>query len=91
MDPVFGFSDPITVSEVVPDHNQDIADLLDRLVQMEKDCKVRLSTFSYPMVTWWLFSGYHIPFTQVPTKSLSARNNKPCYDNLQFAREELKR
>ena len=44
-----------------------------------------------PMVTRWLSSGYEIPFTQVPTKSLSAKNNKSCYDNLQFAREELKR
>ena len=44
-----------------------------------------------PMVTRWLSSGYEIPFTQVPTKSLSAKNNKFCYDNLQFAREELKR
>ena len=41
------------------------------------------------MVTLWLTTGYEIPFTQVPTKFLSAKNNKSCYDNLQFAREEL--
>ena len=44
-----------------------------------------------PMVTRWLTTGYEIPFTQVPTKFLSAQNNKSCLDNLQFAREELKR
>ena len=44
-----------------------------------------------PMVTRWLTSGYEIPFTQLPSKSLSARNNKSCIDNLAFAREELKR
>ena len=44
-----------------------------------------------PMVTRWLTTVYEIPFTQVPTKFLSAKNNKSCLDNLQFAREELKR
>ena len=44
-----------------------------------------------PMVAWWLTTGYEIPFTQVPTKSLSTKNNKSCYDNLQFTREELAR
>ena len=44
-----------------------------------------------PMVTRWLTNGYEIPFTKVPTKSLSAKNNKSCLNNLQFAREELAR
>ena len=44
-----------------------------------------------PMVTRWLTTVYEILFTQVPTKFLSAKNNKSCYDNIQFAREELKR
>ena len=35
-DPVFGFADPITVSEIEPDHNQDIPNPIDRLVQREK-------------------------------------------------------
>lgn len=42
-----------------------------------------------PMVTHWLTSGYEIPFTQLPPKFLSAKNNKSCTDNLVFAREEL--
>ena len=42
-----------------------------------------------PMVTRWLTSGYEIPFTQLPSKPLSAKNNKSCNDNLTFAREEL--
>ena len=29
-----------------------------------------------PMVTCWLTTGYEIPFTQVPTKPLFARNNQ---------------
>ena len=44
-----------------------------------------------PTVTWWLTIGYEIPFTKVPTKSLSAKNNKSCLNNLQFARKELAR
>ena len=44
-----------------------------------------------PMVTQWLSTGYEIPFTQVPTKMLSAKNNKSCFNNLAFAREELQR
>ena len=44
-----------------------------------------------PMVTRWLTSGYEIPFTQLPPKFLSAKNNKSCTDNLAFAREELQR
>ena len=44
-----------------------------------------------PMVTWWLTTGYEIPFTKVPTKSLSAKNNKSCLNNLQFATKELAR
>ena len=43
------------------------------------------------MVTRWLTTGYEIPFTQAPTKLLSAKNNKSCYNNIQFTREELKR
>ena len=44
-----------------------------------------------PMVTRWLTSGYEIQFTQVPTKLLSAKNNRSCIDNIKFAREELQR
>ena len=43
-----------------------------------------------PMVTRWLSSGYEIPFTQLPSKFLGAKNNKSCINNLAFAREELK-
>ena len=42
-----------------------------------------------PMVTCWLTSSYEIPFTKVPTKFLSARNNRSCINNIDFAREEL--
>ena len=38
-----------------------------------------------PMVTRWLTTGYEIPFAKVPTKSLFAKNNKSCLNNLQFA------
>ena len=41
LDPVFGFAEPITVSEDIPDQNLDIANPVDRLVQREKDRKVR--------------------------------------------------
>ena len=44
-----------------------------------------------PMVIRWLTTGYEIPFTKVPTKFLSAKNNWFCLDNLDFAREELQR
>ena len=44
-----------------------------------------------PMVTLWLATGYEIQFTQRPTKMLSAKNNKSCYDNIAFTREELQR
>ena len=49
LDPVFGFAKPIAVSEVIPHQNLDIANYLDRLVQREKDRKVKLSAFSHPM------------------------------------------
>ena len=49
LDPVFGFAEPITVSEDIPDQNLDIANPVDRLVQREKDHKVKLSAFSHPM------------------------------------------
>ena len=35
-----------------------------------------------PIVTGWLTTGYEIPFTKVPTKSLFAKNNKSCLNNL---------
>ena len=44
-----------------------------------------------PMVTQWLTTDYEIPFPQVPTKFLLAKNNKSCFDNLAFTREELQR
>ena len=44
-----------------------------------------------PMVISWLTTSYEIPFTQVPTKMLFAKNNKSCIDNLAFARKELQR
>ena len=44
-----------------------------------------------PMVIRWLTTGYEIPFTKVPTKFLSAKNNRSCLDNLDFTREELQR
>merc|ERR1711867_36193 len=44
-----------------------------------------------PMVTRWLTTGYEIPFTQPPPKFISAKNNKSCINNLDFAREELQR
>ena len=44
-----------------------------------------------PMVTHWLTTGYEIPFTKVPMKPLSAKNNRSCINNLDFAREELQR
>ena len=44
-----------------------------------------------PMVTRWLTTGYEIPFTQVPTKLLRAKNNRSCINNLDFTREELQR
>ena len=44
-----------------------------------------------PMVTRWLTTGYEIPFSKVPQKPLSAKNNKSCINNLDFAREELQR
>ena len=43
------------------------------------------------MVTRSLTTGYEIQFTQVPTKMLFAKNDKSCFDNLAFAREELQR
>ena len=44
-----------------------------------------------PMVTRWLTTGYEIPFTMLPTKELSAKNNRSCINNLAFTREELQR
>ena len=44
-----------------------------------------------PMVTRWLTTGYEIPFTRLPKKRLSAKNNRSCINNLDFAREELQR
>ena len=44
-----------------------------------------------PMVTRWLTTGYEIPFSKVPAAPLSARNNKSCRVNIDFARAELKR
>ena len=44
-----------------------------------------------PMVTRWLTTGYEIPFTKVPMKPLSAKNNRSCINNLDFTREELQR
>ena len=46
---------------------------------------------SGPMVTRWLTSGYEIPFSKVPTAPLSARNNKSCRVNIDFARAEIKK
>ena len=46
---------------------------------------------SGPMVTRWLTSGYEIPFSKVPTAPLSAKNNKSCRVNLEFARAEIKK
>ena len=43
------------------------------------------------MVIRWLTTGYEIPFTKVPIKSLSARNNRSYINNLDFAREEVQR
>ena len=40
-DTVFRFADPVLVSEVEPDHHQDIPNPVDRLVQREKDLRVR--------------------------------------------------
>ena len=48
-DSVFRFVDPVPVSEVEPDHRQDIPNLIERLVQREKDCKLRVGAFSHPM------------------------------------------
>ena len=42
-----------------------------------------------PLVSHCLTAGYEIPFSKVPTKYLSARNNKSCRDNLYFNREEI--
>ena len=43
------------------------------------------------IVTHWLTTGYEIPFIKVPRKPLSAKNNRSCISNLDFAREELQR
>ena len=48
-DCVFGFGDPITGSEVEPNQNQNIPNPIDRLVQREKDCKVRVGALNHPM------------------------------------------
>ena len=42
-----------------------------------------------PMVSWWLETGYEIPFSTVPAHQLSAPNNKSCRDNIVCAREEI--
>merc|ERR1712041_33260 len=44
-----------------------------------------------PMVTRWLTTGYEIPFSKVPAAPMSARNNKSCKVNIEFARAELKK
>ena len=44
---------------------------------------------SGPMVTRWLTTGYDIPFTKVPTKFLSTKNNQSYINNLAFAREDF--
>ena len=44
-----------------------------------------------PIIPRGLSTGYKIPFTKVPTKMLSAKNNKSCYNNIDFVREELQR
>ena len=48
----FGFADPISVSEAAPDHNQDINNPTDRLVQRQKDCKVILGAFNHPLANF---------------------------------------
>ena len=49
LDSVIMFADPIPVPGVEPDHHQDIPNPIDRLVQREKDHKIRVDTFSNPM------------------------------------------
>ena len=61
-DCVFGFADPITVSEVELDHNQDIPNPIDRLVQREKDCKVRVGAFNHPMVKFHAMDLFDIKY-----------------------------
>ena len=48
-DTVFRFADPVPVSGVDPDRHLDIPNPIDRLVQWEKDRKLRISAFSHPM------------------------------------------
>ena len=46
---IFGFFDPIVVSEIVPDTNLEIANPFDRVEQMLKDRRDKVSTFSHLM------------------------------------------
>ena len=48
-DPIFGFADPIVVSQVVPNSNQEIANPFDRVEQMLKDRRAKVAAFSHPM------------------------------------------
>ena len=61
-DCVFGFADPITVSEVEPDQNQDIPNSIDRLVHREKDCKLRVGAFSHPMAKFHAMDLFDIKY-----------------------------
>ena len=48
-DPIFGFADPIIVSNAVSEPNLDVPNPIDNLVRREKDRKAKLSTLKNPV------------------------------------------
>ena len=61
-DSVFRFADPVPVSEVEPDHHQDIPNPIDRLVQREKDCKLRVGAFSHPIAKLYSMDLFYLKY-----------------------------
>ena len=61
-DTVFRFADPVPVSEVEPDHHLDIPNPVDRLVQREKDHKLRVGAFSHPMAKFHAMDLFDIKY-----------------------------
>ena len=57
-DPIYGFADPIIVSDAVSEPNSDIPDPIDNLVRREKERKAKLSTLKILSLKFiaWTFS-----------------------------------
>ena len=61
-DTVFRFADPVPVSGVDPDHHLDLPNPIDRLVQREKDHKLRVDAFSHPIAKFHAMDLFDIKY-----------------------------